>query len=225
MQTLKFSNPNIFYKIYAQILSFFLLTFTMINYSNTPIFLLIGPSGVGKSTLISELAKNGLIFNYLITHTTRAIRPGETNGKDYFFINSQEYNAIKKTNGFIAPCSHYGNSYGISKEFIYKKLEDDCTLIGCLTAPVARELKTNLKQTTVSTIFITPSSNGLFASLNELEKRLLARNTETKENIKIRLQSAFSELNMQDSFDYKIVNDDLKRATQDLKKIIDQQLF
>jgi len=174
-------------------------------------FILVGPSGVGKSTLIKQLAEHKISFAPLITHTTRTIRPGEIHTQDYFFISNEEYLEKKANNEFMFPVSHYGNHYGICKKYINEKLTTGNHLIGSLTGNVAKQMISFVGDNVI-TIFIAPPS---FESLQE---RLSQRKTETETSMQIRLSCAQKELQEQYDFDHHIINDDLDQTT---KKLID----
>ena len=194
------------------IITALLMNLSFLNYSSAKVFILIGPSGVGKTTLIKKLGHTGLSFNSLITHTTREIRPGEKNGKDYFFLNLQEFIEKEQNGDFLTTSIIYKNMYGISKEFINKKLQENRHLICCLTGEVAHIIK-NCLGDKVTTIFIAPPS------FQELETRLLKRKTENESSLKTRLESAKLEILRQDSFDHKFINDDLNHTTNQLEKL------
>lgn len=182
------------------------------NHMHAKLFILIGPSGVGKSTLVQKLAEKKIPFEQLITHTTRQMRPGEIHAKDYFFISNEEFNKKKANNEFIFPVSYSGNQYGTCKLYLESKLQKNCNLICALTGDVAKEMN-DIIDGKVVTIFISPPS------FTELKTRLLNRKTETDTSLHKRLDAAMAELQTQDSFDYKIINDNLDKATEELKEI------
>lgn len=193
-----------------------LLGNTYMNGTNAKVFLLIGPSGAGKTTLITALQQANYPIESLITCTTRPARTHETHGKDYFFLTREQYLAKQQAHELLAPATAYGNSYGIDKTYIAQKLQENHNLVACLTADRVQELKEILADQLV-TIFIAPPS------LAELEHRLLKRNTENVTNIATRLTSAVEEIKLQDNFDYKIVNNDLDQAIKEFKKIFSEK--
>lgn len=182
-------------------------------------FILIGPSGVGKSTLIAKLQQQQQFkLAYLITCTTRQKRMHEQHGKDYFFLSKEEFQQKQDLNGFLTASNIYGNWYGISYDYINQKFSENYNLITCLTGDVVEELITKLGKQNISTIFIAPPS------IQELERRLRLRNTETQESLQKRLASAEHEIKERYKFDYYIINDDLSIATQELHDIIEQTI-
>lgn len=180
-------------------------------------FILIGPSGVGKSTLIQKLLQIGTPCDHLITYTTRSMRPKEQHAQDYFFISDQEFIKKIENNEFISFRKIYDNYYGISKDFIHSKLQSQENIISALTGDVAQEMKTIFDKKVVS-IFIS------IPSLDVLKKRLIQRQSETEHSLNIRLASAKIELQSQNSFDYNITNDNFEKTLSILKKIILQEL-
>ncbi len=194
------------------ILIVILMNLCFINYTYSQIFVLVGPSGSGKSTLISKLRMQGLQFDDLISHTTRPMRSSETHGKDYFFINKNEYEKKEQNNEFMMSTIVHGNLYGISKGYIDTKIQQNCNVICSLNTEATKKLK-NMFGEKIVTIFITPPS------FTELKTRLFKRNLENKTALKTRIANAKHELKEQDSFDYKIINDNLDISVENLKKI------
>ncbi|MBI2352858.1 guanylate kinase [Candidatus Dependentiae bacterium] len=178
------------------------------------LFILIGPSGVGKSVLIKNLIKQKHIDGFVPTYTTRSIRLGEQNAKDYFFITEKDFFEKVNKNEFVHHENIYGNYYGISQADLMKKLEKNENLIMTLIPTVAQKIKTIFGQRVV-TIFITPPT------FQDLEQRLISRMSEDQSSLKIRIEQASKELAQQDLFDYKIMNDDLKTTLKILRDIID----
>jgi guanylate kinase len=190
-----------------------LLNLSFQAFAKSKLFIFVGPSGVGKTTLIQKLQDSGMQIDYVITTTTRAKRACETEGKDYFFISKDEFAQKKENDELLVTTQIYGNFYGIYKKYIEEKLQLNRNLISCVTADAAQELKDNFSNQVI-TIFIAPPS------IDELKKRLLQRNSETEEKFNMRLASAHREMQQQDVFDYKIINDDLDHAVHDLTEII-----
>lgn len=184
----------------------------MTSHVHGEIFVLVGPSGVGKSTLINKLKEEGVPFHELISYTTRPKRIGEEDGRDYFFIDLAEYEKKERNNEFVLSTLVHGNWYGISKEWIGGELQTGHNVVCSLNAEAAKKMK-NLLGHTVVTIFVTPPS------YEALKQRLIQRNTEDESVLKIRLENAHNELKQQDIFDYKIINDNLVQSVGELKRI------
>lgn len=176
------------------------------------IFVIVGPSGVGKSTLIENFRQKGFHFDDLISYTTRPIRPGEIDGKDYFFISVDEFNEREQNKNFIISTLVHGNWYGVAKNYIESKIKTGSDLICSLNTEAANKFK-NIYNGEVVTIFIAPPS------FEELQKRLCERSTDDQESLNIRLNNARDELLQQDAYDYKIINNDPVKAIEELKII------
>ncbi|MBX9744706.1 MAG: guanylate kinase [Chlamydiales bacterium] len=177
------------------------------------IFVLVGPSGVGKSTLISKLKQWGFPFRGLVSYTTRPRRVGEEEGRDYFFVNQAQYARMEEKKEFILSTQVHGNWYGISKEWLNQELQLGYDVVCSLNIEAAKNLKSILDKRVV-TIFIAPPS------FDTLQERLIQRSSDGDSTQKIRLVNAQDELKQQDSFNYKIVNRDLLHSVEALKKIV-----
>lgn len=194
-----------------------LINLCFANYTHAKIFILIGPSGAGKSTLINKLLSSEFKVDELISYTTRPMRIHEENMKDYFFVSVDEYKRREKNNEFILSTVVHDNWYGIPQKQIDEVRNSDRNLIVSLNTEAAKKLKT-LLGTKVVTIFVTPTS------FDELKARLTKRGQE-KVSLNARLENAKQELSEQDSFDYKIVNDNIDEALFHLKKIFFSQAY
>lgn len=146
-----------------------------------------------------------------ISHTTRNKRTGEIEGRDYHFLEKKIFEDLISEDFFIETAVVHGNYYGTAKQEIEEKLEKGNILLEIDVAG-AKNIKRKFKDAVL--IFIRPPS------WDELEKRLIARGTETTENIKIRLNTAKNELESNDFFDYFVVNDRIDSALEEIKKII-----
>lgn len=176
----------------------------------TSLFIISGPSGVGKSTLVREVMKelDGLEFS--VSHTTRSRRPGEVEGKDYYFVSRDEFENMIKEDRFIEWAVVHGEYYGTSKREIEKKSALTDVILD-IDVQGAQQIKERMKRGVF--IFVFPPS------FNELKRRLFRRG-ETEESLLKRLETARKELRFYSQFDYLIINDDLKRAVTELKAVI-----
>jgi guanylate kinase len=170
------------------------------------------PSGTGKSTLINMLIKEQPQFGFSVSYTTRPPRPREVHGKDYFFVDQQEFALLREKDFFAEWAKVHDNYYGTPKKEILKALQAGKSLIFDIDVQGAAQLKKNLD--TGVFVFIFPPS------LNALEKRLLKRGTDDPLTIRTRMRNAEREISQSGFFDFWIVNDNLETAFGDLKSII-----
>ncbi|XP_065656016.1 guanylate kinase isoform X6 [Hydra vulgaris] len=181
---------------------------------------LSGPSGCGKSTLIKKLTLEfPTKFGFSVSHTTRAPRPNEIDGKDYYFTSLEAINQKIEAGEFIESATFSGNKYGTSKKAVHDVLETGKICILDIDSQGVKSIKKTDLHCVL--IFIKPPS------LEELERRLRDRGTETEEAIQKRLESAKAELDYAaeaGSYHFTIVNDDLERAYKELKEIISKEI-
>jgi len=168
--------------------------------------ILCAPSGSGKTTLVKHLLdQNEMNLIFSISATTRKIRKGEENGKDYFYFTNEKF--IEKINNedFLEYEEVYnGIFYGTLKDSVEDLLKDH-NVIFDIDVEGGIKLKTLFKEEALA-IFVKPPN------INELNKRLHSRNKDSKKSIKIRLLKAKAELSKEKDFDKIIINDDLKSA-------------
>ncbi len=177
------------------------------------LYVISGPSGVGKGTVIKEFLKRNPRFSLSISCTTRCPREGEVDGINYFFLTHEEFRDAVSNGEFLESAEFAGNLYGTKKYFIEKSLERGNDLILEIDVQGALQVKDKLGQD-AALIFILPPS------YEELEARLRGRNTEDEETIKKRLNIVKRELELSEQFDYKIVNDSIENAVSELEKVI-----
>lgn len=187
------------------------------NNAQGKIIVIVAPSGTGKSTLIKRLKEEFPVLVESVSYTTRDIREGEVNGKSYFFIEREEFLAMKEKGEFLEWAEVHGNFYGTSKSFVEKKLDEGEYILFDLDVQGTDSFK-NYFGERANVLFIAPPS------VEVLEQRLRGRGTESEDSLQIRLKNAKKELLRQDDFDYKIINDDLDRAYSDLKRIVSKVL-
>jgi len=170
------------------------------------------PSGTGKSTLINMLIREYPEFGFSVSYTTRPARAGEVNGKDYFFVDREEFVSLRDKGFFAEWASVHGNYYGTPGQKVVDALNSGRSLIFDIDVQGAAQLKKNLNIGLF--VFIFPPS------LKSLEQRLLKRGTDDPETIRRRVNNAGHEISQSRLFDFWIVNDKLEKAFDDLRSIV-----
>lgn len=174
-----------------------------------------GASGVGKGTIMKELLRKNKNLRLSISATTRAPREGEQHGREYFFVDRDEFDRMIDEDGFLEHAEYVGNKYGTPKEAVFRMLDEGLDVI--LEIEVKGFLQIKKACPDCVTIFIAPPS------YEELEARLRGRGTESEEVIAARLATAREELQSRDLFDYVVINDDLDRAVDEVLSIISEK--
>lgn len=177
---------------------------------------LASPSGGGKTTLCKMILAKYQNTCLSISHTTREVRGGEQNGKDYFFVTRKEFQDLIDQGNFIEWAEVHGNLYGTSKLFIDSQIQQKKIIVLDVDVQGVASLKKIYHKDCVS-IFIMPPS------LEELKQRLLDRGTETKGKIEKRMQAAQKEISQASSFDYQIVNVHLEESFLRLREILERE--
>ena len=171
--------------------------------SNTSLMVVIsGPSGVGKDTVLEQMKLLNRPWHYIVTVTTRPKREGERNGTEYFFMSSEEYAEIYKQGGFLESAEVYGRWYGVPKSQADEAMKRGSDVI--VKTDVQGEMTLRSKIDYALLIFIAPPS------IQELERRLRERKSESEEDLQLRIETANSEMLLRDEFDYVVVNYDNK---------------
>lgn len=179
------------------------------------LFVISGPSGAGKSTVLSN-ALNGRTDTVFSTSvTTRAPRPGEVEGVDYFFVDHQRFYEMVKNNELLEHAEFVSNRYGTPKAYVMEKMNEGFNVVLDIEVQGARQV--NKKMPDAVKIFIVPPS------IDELEQRLRGRGTDSEEAIKGRLTRARQEYLEADFYDYIIINDDIDKAATELTSIINAE--
>jgi len=179
------------------------------------LFIVAAPSGCGKTSLVRALIAQTEGLCVSVSHTTRAARPGEVHGKNYFFVSKQEFDQIKKEDGFIESAQVFDNHYGSAKQTVRDLLESGTDVILEIDWQGARQVKKSFND--AIGIFILPPSEAT------LRERLTDRGQDDKNIIDRRMQDAVSEMRHYDEFDYLVINDDFNLALTDLSTIIHSQ--
>ncbi len=170
------------------------------------------PSGTGKTTLTHMLLKEFPDIEFSVSYTTRKPRPGEVNGKDYFFVDRETFERMIEEGDFLEWAQVYGNLYGTSKTQVLKALNEGKDILLDIDTQGALQVKKNFPESVL--IFILPPS------FKELERRLRSRGTDDEETIEKRLKIARVEVERAPLYDYIVVNDVLEKAYEKLKSIV-----
>lgn len=176
------------------------------------LYVISGSSGVGKGTVIKEFLRKHPEFKLSVSCTTRAPRDGEVDGVNYFFLSKDEFQKRINNGDFLEWAEFSGNMYGTGKDYVEKTLNAGHDLILEIDTKGALNVKSIMPEAKL--IFILPPS------MEELESRLRGRKTESEEAIQKRLASTKLEIENSKNFDYKIVNDSIEQALNDLEKIL-----
>ncbi|CAN5395504.1 guanylate kinase [soil metagenome] len=176
------------------------------------LIIISSPSGGGKGTLIKEVLKTVPKIGYSVSFTTRQMRPGEENGRDYFFVAKEEFESLIKQGEFLEFAEVHGNFYGTSIKRVKAETELGRDIILEIDVQGAASVR-RLMPEAVS-IFIMPPS------FHVLERRLIDRATEKQEDLSVRLRNSFGEIRRFSEFEYIVVNDDVTAAAARLQNII-----
>ncbi|MBE6989445.1 MAG: guanylate kinase [Ruminococcaceae bacterium] len=175
-------------------------------------FIVSGPSGVGKSTVLNALFEGRDDLFFSVSATTRGPRNGEIDGKDYHFITADAFRAMIEADAFLEYAEYVGNFYGTPMRYVDEALEDGLDVI--LDIEIQGAVQVYQKRPDTVRIFIAPPS------WEELERRLTARGTDTPEKIQKRLLRAKVELDSASGYDYFVINDTVEEAVEELRAIL-----
>jgi guanylate kinase len=176
------------------------------------LFVISAPSGAGKSSLIQSILEADNNFELSISATTRKPRKGEEEGKHYFFMNDDEFDALISKNEFIEYAEVHNHKYGTLKSHIDEKINKGINVICDIDVQGYKLIKhAAIKHTS---IFIIPPS------LKELETRLINRGLDSPEIINTRLNNAKKELIFAEEFDFRVLNDSYESASKDIIDIV-----
>lgn len=181
------------------------------NYSGN-LFIVAAPSGGGKTSLVRELVTTLGNIEVSISHTTRAMRPGESEGKDYFFVNDDEFMNMVNNSEFIEHARVFNCLYGTSSGQITKRLSKGIDIVLDIDWQGAEQIRRIFPHAV--SIFIVPPS------LEELKQRLMNRRQDKDTIISDRMIKAQDELSHYPEFDYLIVNDNFEHAALELRSIV-----
>lgn len=171
-----------------------------------------GPSGAGKSTVVFKAINGRDKMCFSTSVTSRKPRPGEVDGREYFFIDAARFEQMVQNYELLEHAVYVGNYYGTPRKFVEDKLSAGESVFLDIEVQGARQVKEKMPDAIM--IFLIPPS------LGELKKRLESRGTETEETIKGRLARAREEYAEADFYDYIVVNDDIDSAANELLSIL-----
>lgn len=176
------------------------------------LFILSGPSGVGKGTVRQRLFEHETHLKYSVSATTRNKRPGEKHGVDYFYKSHEEFQDMIAQKKLLEHAQYVNNYYGTPRDYVEEQLELGNDVFLEIEVQGAMQVKENFPQGVF--IFLFPPS------LDELKNRIITRGTETDDLVLNRLQEAKNEISMMSEYDYVVVNDHVDHAVSKVQAII-----
>lgn len=183
------------------------------------LIILSGPSGVGKGTIRQALLARGYLpFWYSVSMTTRSIRPGETDGVEYYFVNDAEFDHNIETGNFLEYVEFVGHRYGTPKDKVLEHLNAGVNVILEIDVSGTEKILTSCADLDPITIFLIPPS------FQVLEDRIRGRSTEDEATILRRLLKARVEMQVRDRYQHVVVNDNVEQAVEEIEKIIGKEL-
>jgi guanylate kinase len=180
------------------------------------VFVITGPSGVGKGTLIRELLLRLPDLELSISATTRPPREGEVDGRDYHFLSPAEFEERMRREDFLEYATYSGNSYGTLRTEVERRLSAGHSVVLEIEVQGARQVRAAMRESIQ--VFIAPPDPAV------LRERLDGRGTDSAEAIDARLEVAEGEMAAQNEFAHVVVNDDLDRAATELEGIVRTEL-
>jgi guanylate kinase len=177
------------------------------------LFIISGPSGAGKGTLVRELCRRVDDVWVSVSVTTRSARPGEVEGRHYFFVSDDEFDRLRSSGGLLEWAEVHGSRYGTPRAAVESEVRAGRQVVLEIDPQGAFQVKSLVDDSIL--VFVMPPS------WEELQRRLEGRGSETKAQVGTRLETAKHELELVGEYDHVVINDDVSRATDELVRIID----
>jgi guanylate kinase len=181
------------------------------------VFVITGPSGVGKGTLIERLLERVPELELSVSATTREPRPGEVDGREYHFLSPEEFRRRLEADDFLEHASYSGNYYGTLRSEVQQRVETCHSVVLEIEVQGARQVRDALGDEAVL-IFIAPPDEAA------LRERLESRGTDSEEAIEQRLRTAEVELAARSEFPLEVVNDEVQKAASELEELVRGEL-
>ncbi|WP_085703987.1 guanylate kinase [Pseudomonas sp. B8(2017)] len=181
------------------------------NHSSGTLYIVSAPSGAGKTSLVTALIKADKHVSVSVSHTTRAMRPGEQHGVNYHFVSHDDFKGLIAKGDFLEHAEVFGNFYGTSRSALQEVLDQGNDLILEIDWQGAQQVRKLMPE--ALSVFILPPSQ------QALRERLDGRGQDSEEIIAGRMKEAVSEMVHYDEYDYVIINDDFDVALEDLKAV------
>jgi guanylate kinase len=179
-------------------------------------FILSSPSGAGKTTIAKKLLQSDAGLAMSVSATTRPIRPGEQDGRDYHFVDKPTFDRMAEDHEFLEWAHVFGNSYGTPKAQIWAGLKAGTDFLFDIDWQGTQQLSQRAREDVVP-VFILPPS------IDELRRRLTARGTDDASVIEARMDRARAEISHWSDYDYVVVNDDIDRCYEQVRRILDAE--
>ena len=176
------------------------------------LIIMSGSAGVGKNTIINELLSEYNNLTLMTTVSTRAMRPGEEQGKPYFFVSREEFDAMVERGEMLETCPIHGNMYGSSRKILEEKTAEGKILIKDIDVEGTLNLKKLLPD--VVAVYLKPKSK------EQLRERLIGRG---EKDIELRLKRYEYEEEMSKHYDYVLINDDMQETLSALREIFEKE--